>query len=206
MSAQVNPYAPPASQVERRGAIGEVFRRGKLIAMHREGQLPPRCVACNADAPERRIARTLYWTPPGWRWSMFAVIVVILGLSSAGVVAAAIAFWPVVIVATITNLVVRKKFPLELAVRERHRRLHVALTWAAGLSIAGVVASAFFLIGRSRTELLFATLLVVMFALGIARSYTAALAVRIARFDGEWLWLKGMRKAFRESFPVAKES
>jgi hypothetical protein len=205
MPAPVNPYAPPSAQVEHRGVIGEVFRKGKLIAMHPEGQLPPRCIACNADAPERRIARTLYWTPPVWRWSMFAAIVVILGLSSAGVIAAAIAFWPVVIVATITNLIVRKKFPLELAVCERHRRLHTALTWAAALSLAAFVGAAAFLIGSNQIGV-FGVLLLVMFALGIARSLSGALAVRVARLEGELLWLKGSRKAFRDSLPDATDT
>jgi hypothetical protein len=205
MSAQVNPYAPPASQVERRGAIGEVFRKGKLIAMHREGQLPPRCIACNAAAPGHRISRTLYWTPPAWRWSMAAVIVLILGLTSAGVVVAAIAFWPVVIIATITNLIVRKRFPLDLAICERHRHLHTALTWAAALSLAAFVGAAAFLIGSNQIGV-FGVLLLVMFALGIARSLSGALAVRVARLEGELLWLKGSRKAFRDSLPDATDT
>ncbi len=195
-----NPYAPPAAPVERRGAIGEVFRKGKLIAMHRDGQLPPRCVACNGDAPEHRIARTLYWTPSAWRWSMSAVIVAVLGLSSAGVVVAAIAFWPVVIVATIVNLAVRKKFSLDLPLCERHRRLQTALTWSAALALAAFAAAAPFLIGGNRIEV-FVALLLAMFALGIARSSTGALALRVARLEGDLLWLRGARKPFRESFP-----
>ncbi len=200
MSASLNPYAPPAAQVEHRGAIGEAFRRGKQIAMHARGQLPPRCVACNASAPGTRISRTLYWTPPAWRWSLYAIIVLALALSSAGVVTAAIAFWPVVIVATIVTLIVRRKFPLELAVCERHRRLHQALTWAAALALAAFAGATPYLIGSGRLGV-FVALLLVMFALGIARGSSGILAIRVARLEGERLWLRGSRKAFRESFP-----
>ena len=49
-------------------------------------------------------------------------------------------------------------------------------------------------------------LLLVMFALGIARSLSGALAVRVARLEGELLWLKGSRKAFRDSLPDATDT
>jgi hypothetical protein len=204
MSAQVNPYAPPSAQVEHRGAIGAVFRKGKLIAMHAEGQLPPRCVTCNAAAPGQRIARTLYWSSPFWRWSMLALIVVLLGLGSAGVVIAAIALWPVIVIAGVVNLIVRKKFPLDFAICARHRRIHAALTWAAALGIAAVIGGAFVLPSADQGGALIA-LLLVMFALGIARSYTGALAVRIARLEQDRLWLKGTGKAFRDSLPEATD-
>jgi hypothetical protein len=205
MPTSVNPYAPPTAELERRGEIGEAFKKGKLIAMHPEGQLPPRCVTCNAAASDRRIARTLYWSPPVWRWSMLAVSVVLLGLASAGVVIAAIAFWPVMIIAGIVNLIVRKKFPLDFAICERHRRIHAALTWAAALGIAAVIGGAFVLPSADQGGALIA-LLLVMFALGIARSYSGALAVRIARLEQDRLWLKGTGKAFRDSLPEATDA
>jgi hypothetical protein len=205
VSTPFNPYAPPAAQVERRGQVGEVFRKGKLVAMSPEGMLPPRCVACNAAAPDGRYARTLYWSPPAWRWSVLAVIVLLFGLSMTGVLLAAIAFWPVMLIAAVANLIVRKKVPLDLAVCARHLRLHAALTWAAVLAIAAVVGGGFFLIGGNWGEAFFA-LVLVMFALGIARSRVGALAVRVARLEPGRVWLKGTGKAFRDSLPEAADA
>ena len=48
--------------------------------------------------------------------------------------------------------------------------------------------------------------IVVMFALGLARSRTGALAVRVARIEPGRLWLKGTGKAFRDSLPDALDA
>ncbi len=199
MSAPFNPYAPPAAELERSGQVGEVFRKGNLIGMHPEGQLPPRCVACNAQATEHRVTRVLYWSPLAWRASAVAVIFALLGLSAAGVIVAALAFWPAMLIAAVANFVIRKKVSVDLAVCERHRRFQSALTWAAALGIALVVAGIYYLIRIDPTALLVAV--AAMFAVGIVRSRTGALAVRVARLERDRLWLKGTGKAFRDSLP-----
>jgi hypothetical protein len=204
VSAPFNPYAPPAAELERRGQVGEVVRKGKLIGMRPDGQLPPRCVACNAQAEGDRSTRVLYWSPLAWRVSVLAAIVALLGLSAAGVVAAAIAFWPAMLMAAVANFIIRKKVSLELAVCERHRRIQAALTWAAALGIALVVAGIYYLMRIDPSALLVAV--TAMFAVGIARSRTGALAVRIARLERDRLWLKGTGKAFRESLPEAADA
>lgn len=204
MSAPFNPYAPPAAELERRGQVGEVFRKGKLVGMHPEGQLPPRCVACNAQVAEHRTTRVLYWSPLAWRVSAVAAIVALLGLSTAGVVVAALAFWPAMLIAAVTNFVVRKKVSVDLAVCERHRRIQSTLTWAAVLGIALVVAGIYYLIRIDPSVLLVAV--AAMFAVGIVRSRTGALAVRVARLEHDRLWLKGTGRAFRDSLPEAADA
>jgi len=204
VSAPFNPYAPPAAELERRGQIGEVFRKGNLIGMHHEGQLPARCVVCNAQATEYRVTRALYWSPLAWRVSAIAAIVALLGLSAAGIVVAAVAFWPAVLIAAIVNFIIRKKVSVDLAVCERHRRVQSALTWAAVLGIALVVAGIYFLIRIDPSALLVAV--AAMFAVGIVRSRTGALGVRVARLERDRLWLKGTGKAFRDSLPEAADA
>ncbi len=202
MSDSFNPYAPPAANLEHRGQIGEVWRDGKLVAMHREGQLPPRCVACNSPALLRRNERTLYWTPPAWRGSVIAVLALLFTLSANGVVLAALAFWPVVLIAAVTNIVIRKKTSLSVGVCDRHRRLQAALTGSALASVAAVAGGMFYFVAENRPGLLFA-LVILMFAIGIARSRSGPLAVRIARMSDDRLWLKGTGRAFRDSLPEA---
>jgi hypothetical protein len=197
-----NPYAPPAANVEHHGQVGEVWRDGKLVAMHREGQLPPRCVACNAPALARRYERTLYWTPFSWRGSVIAVLALLFALSASGVVLAALAFWPVVLIAAVTNIVIRKRVPLSMGVCLRHRRVQTAFTASALAGVAAVAGGMFYFIADNRAGILFA-LVILMFALGIARSRSGALAVRIARMSEERLWLKGTGAAFRASLPEA---
>lgn len=198
--AEFNPYAPPAAEVEHRGQIGEVWRDGKLVAMSPDGQLPPRCVACNSPALARRNERTLYWTPLAWRGSVFALLALLFALSANGVVLAALAFWPVVLIAAVANIVIRKKVALSIGVCDRHRRIQTAMTGSALASIAAVAGGIFYFVAENRASVLFA-LVILMFALGIARSRSGALAVRIARMDADRLWLKGTGKAFRDSLP-----
>ena len=204
MKDTFNPYAPPAAELERRDQVGEVFRKGNLVGMQPEGQLPARCIACNGPAAAERVSRVLYWSPPAWRVSVVATIVALLGLSAAGVVVAALAFWPVILIAAVANMAVRKKVSLDVAVCERHRRLQAASTWAAALGIALVVAGIFYLIQIDAVAFFLATIL--MFVLGILRSRTGALAVRIARLERDRLWLKGTGKAFRDSLPEAADA
>ncbi len=200
MDTSHNPYAPPAAQVESLEQIGEVSRAGRLVEMPLAGQLPPRCVHCNAAAPSSRVARTLFWLAPAWRWSLLAVALMPVALALSGVLAAAILILPVALLAAIVNVIVRRKIPVALAVCERHRRQQQALTWAAWLSIAAVIGGAPALIATGQGSALF-VLVTVMLLLGIVRSRAPALGVRIARLSGERLWLRGTGKAFRESLP-----
>lgn len=199
MSGAFNPYAPPAAELEHRDQVGDVVRKGKLIGMHPEGQLPARCVACNALAADERMARVLYWSPFAWRSSALAVVVALLGLSAVGINLAALVFWPVALIAMIANLVIRKKVSIDLAVCARHRRIHSALSWAAGLGVLLVVAGIVNVMRIHSIALFLA--IAVMFAVGLARSRTGALAVRIADIEPGRLWLKGTGKAFRDSLP-----
>lgn len=204
MSGPFNPYAPPAAELERRDQVGDVVRKGKLVGMHPEGQLPARCVACNALAAGERMARVLYWSPRAWRAGALAVLVVLLGLSAAGINLAALLFWPAFLIAIVANLALRKKISIDVAICERHRRIHSALSWAAALGILLVVAGIVNVMQIHGAAIILA--IAVMFALGIARSRTGALAVRIARVEPGRLWLRGTGKPFRDSLPEALDA
>jgi hypothetical protein len=199
-----NPYAPPAAEVEHRGQVGEVVRKGKLVGMHPEGQLPARCVACNAAAPDRRQTRVLYWTPLVWRVSLWVVLAALFGLMSAGVLIAAIAFWPAVLVASIGHYFVRKKVSLDLAVCGRHRRIQAVLAWVQALGFVLLVAGFFYLVRFQQAALLVAALPVL--AVGLARNATGAFAVRVARLERNRVWLKGAGKSFRDSLPETADA
>lgn len=77
---QHNPYAPPQARVAARPtALDEgtqVWREGELVVLTPSGELPPRCVKCNADAEHPIKERTVYWHSP-WLYVLILVSVLI---------------------------------------------------------------------------------------------------------------------------------
>jgi hypothetical protein len=199
MNEEFNPYAPPAARLENPRQVGAVWREGKLVAMEHDGQLPPRCVRCNSSAEPKRLARTLYWTPPAWRWSLLAVFVFLLVMIFSGSQLAALAFWPAAIVAVIANWFVRKKVAVDFPLCARHQRIGTVLTWAAVGSLAACVGLSLWTIENA--QIAFVGMLVLMLVLGTVRARTGAHAVGLARLEGSRAWLKGIGASFRESLP-----
>jgi len=207
----VNPYAPPTAEVDTPHEAGEVCREGKLLRMDRNATLPSRCVACNAPAP-RRVDRTLYWSPVGWRiaaWGIPALLLLLLFSGGDIAVISITAFWPTVILLAIVNAIVRSKLELEIPLCARHARVRSATTWAIWSAIlvsVGLVFAVLSDLDRIPAEIVGYAglgLVGVMAIASLVRIVSAADRVALKRLDAQRAWLKRAGEPFRASFPEA---
>jgi len=186
--------------LEEQLPTGALWRDGKLVRIDRDATLPARCIVCNQPAA-RRIARTLYYSPLGWRIGAFVAPFVILWLGlQTGELAFLVAFWPSVIILFIAHFFVRKKVRLELGACPRHWRVRLALQ-AVSVVATGLVFLALFnfhLDTSGRTLALAAGAVIV---LAVAQSYVGLQAVAAQRLTDEHAWLGRTGKPFREALP-----
>jgi hypothetical protein len=201
MADPFNPYAPPAAELDTEHQVGGVFHVGKLVRMDRNGSLPGRCVACNAPAESRRVARTLYWAR--WEWRLFIWILppALLGLAAAGLELAGMIFIPAVLVLIIANVIIRRRMDVAIGLCARHWRMRRTLGWlgvAASLSIFPLVIVT---LRESVFQFLVPASMLATLALGIAYAYTGAQRVAIYRLDARHVWLKGAGRGFCEALP-----
>ena len=210
MADAPDPYAPPVADVATPRPAGESLRDGKRVRMDRAGQLPGRCVSCNAPATTH-VSRTAYWLPLPWRVAPPAILVGLVAGAILGVPFAAEAFWPAVLLAIVLNLVVRRRVDLEVPVCGRHAWGRRAATLALVAAFCGVWVLLFVAIGvpgalsGDATVWIAMALLAVTFAAGLSRSFSAPERIRVARMTADHVWLKGAGRAFRESLPAAGE-
>ena len=205
MTDTFNPYTTPTAELEPHAQVGAVVRDGKFVRMDRNGQLPPRCVNCNAPALPVRIGRTLYWTT--WQWKLFAwgVPSVLLALSFVGISSAMIMFWPVVLIIAIANVAIRKRVNMDFGICARHRKLRRILF---GCAVALLLVVIFALVGTMVTgDTVFGPWIVLlvplMLLLGLANSFSPVNSVRLAKVTTAHLWLKSANKEFLNSLPEA---
>jgi hypothetical protein len=201
MADAFNPYAPPAADLDVHAQVGAVARDGDLVRMDRNGQLPERCVTCNAPAVPARVSLKLYWTPLRWRFGAWTVSLLLFALMVLGFAYAAIAFWPTVLILAVINMVIRKRVTLDLGICERHRRRRALLRGSAVVFVLLVIMlaiSAIF-IGENIAGPWIFLLIPLMLLLGLANSLSPVNSVRIAKLDERHLWLKRTGKAFRDS-------
>jgi hypothetical protein len=64
----VNPYQPPKVNLANDHTDNPdwYWRDGKVLVLKQGGQLPPRCIKCNADAQMPMRSKKLAWHHPGW--------------------------------------------------------------------------------------------------------------------------------------------
>lgn len=203
MADTFNPYAPPAAEIEVRAQIGAVAQDGKLVRMERNGQLPERCITCNAPAVPARVSRKLYWTPLRWRLGAWAVALVLFALMVLGYTYAAVVFWPTVLILAVVNMALRKRVTLDLGICERHRRRRALLYGSAVTFVLLVIVVTLVAIftGKDFAGPWILVLMPLMLLLGAADNLSPVNGVRIAKVDSRHLWLKRTGKAFRDSLP-----
>lgn len=205
MADPFNPYAPPVAEVDKAHQVGVVSRDGVLVRMERDGQLPDRCVGCNAPAVPARVTRTLFWSHWQWRlaaWGLPAILVVFM---SSGSEFAMGLFFPAILVLVIANMIVRKRMAIEIGLCERHARMRGKLFWLATASLVAMVALPFGVatIGLERAGIVFLVILGLMLVSGVAFAYAPANRIGIKRLTLRHVWLKGAGASFRDSLPEA---
>lgn len=203
-AASLNPYAPPSSALQVSDQIGEVFRSKKLIRLDRHGQLPERCIRCNAPGSGERFSRKLLWSPLAWRMALLLSVPAFIGLANLFDSALmALLFWPMMFLLLIVHLVVRKPVAIELAVCVYHRRLHNMLLIGSVMSLIATMAAIFVLAStrQGSVSMLLVVLIPAMLVFEMVRRSLGPLAVRVARLDTQHIWLGGSGRKFRESLP-----
>jgi hypothetical protein len=181
---QENPYAPPQARVSARPVVlddgSQVWRDGDSVLMTPSGDLPPRCVKCNADAEQPVRQRTLYWHTP---WLYILVLISIL-------------------IYIIVALIARKSIRVSPGLCTDHRvlRRNVILgSWLGALTGFGLIAVA---ISESSglPALLGAVVLIGAMIFGMVKGRI----IYAARIDQNRIELKGFGEPFLRSLPTRR--
>lgn len=175
---QHNPYAPPQARVSAYVSDGsEVWREGELAVLTPSGELPPRCVKCNADAEQPVKERTVYWHTP---WLYLLIIISLL-------------------IYLIVALIARKSARVApgLCGEHRQRRTQYLIGgWLASLTGIGL-----FFVGISQSSAAAGLLGAIMLLGGIIVGAIKARIVYAVRIDTNRIALKGCDEAFLASLP-----
>ena len=185
MSFADNPYKPPqvadaiidAAVVEHHG----LWRKGKILVMHKNVELPGRCIKSNAPATQR-LKRSLYWHHP----AIFLSILISL------------------LIYIILALVLRKAAIVHIGLSDEwfaRRRRAIVVGWLTALS--GIALSVVGIASIDRSEILPWLILVgiFMFFFGLIWGLVRARMVSPARISDEYVWLKGVHPGFLADLP-----
>jgi len=185
MSFEDNPYKPPqivdaivdAAAVESYG----LWRKANTLVMHKNVELPNRCVKSNVPAT-RRLKRDLSWHHP----AIFLSILISL------------------LIYIILALVLRKTAKIYIGLSDEwfaRRRRAIMTGW-----FTTVLGIAMFVIGIASVDqneafgwlILFG---VVLFLFGLIYGLVRARMVSPARISDEYVWLKGVNPEFLADLP-----
>jgi hypothetical protein len=165
---------------------GGIWTDGKILVMHRQAQLPPNCIKCNAPGDNRPLKRNLTWHA-GW-----AYLIILLNL----------------IIYIIVAAIISSRATIYVGLCPRHRarrRLHMMIAWILFIaSIAALIAAANVGGGRS-SEGLIAGLMVGGFLLLLTSLIWAVVVsymiVSPKKMDAQYIWLKGAGPEYLAQFP-----
>jgi hypothetical protein len=155
------------------GAMGGLWRSGKLLVMRKQAVLPDRCVKCNRPAEGFRLRRNLSWHTP---WLALLILVALL-------------------IYIIVAAVMSKKATIMIGLCEEHRRIRkrdLLIAWLAFLAsicsfvLAGLLDPGY-PYGLTGLALLLGSIIY-----GLAR----VPQVKPNRIDDQFVWLKGVCKEY----------
>jgi len=185
MDSSDNPYAPPlttpsvydAQIVEDLG----LWRKGSLLVMRKNSQLPARCVKSNAPT-DRRLKRSMYWHHPAIYLSILISILIYVILA----------------------LILRKSATIYIGLSDewfakRHRAMLVG--WLLFLASVAMLIAGIAMLDQSDAFpwLIAASPLVFLF--GAIYGLLGARMVAPARISDEYVWLKGIHPSFLADLP-----
>ena len=185
MYASENPYAPPlTSPIVYEAQIIEdlaLWRKGRVLVMRKNAQLPARCVKSNVPA-DRRLKRSLYWHHPAIYLSILISILIY----------------------AILALILRKAATIYIGLSDewfaRRRRAMIVGWFLVLASIAMLVAG----IGMEDRSDAFPWLIAaspLVFLFGAIYGLLGARMVAPVRISDEYVWLKGVHPGFLADLP-----
>ena len=178
---QHNPYAPPQARITARAPVlddgSQVWREGELVVLTPSGDLPPRCVKCNADAEHPVKERTVYWHTP---WLYVLVLVSLL-------------------IYLIVALIARKSARISPGLCSEHRKLRNNVIVGSLLAALTGIGLLVFAISDSNggVGLLGGLTLLAAIIFGMIKGRI----VYATRIDANRISLKGCSEAFLASLP-----
>ena len=179
-----NPYAPSSASLRsdrptfQEGANVTAWRNLKLLVMLHGGELPARCIKCNAPADEPTKVRRVYWHPSGW------YLLILINL----IIYALIAF------------IVRKRAlvaPGLCIEHKKRRRIFIAVAWTVFLLGAALGIMGFNGQGSAAAGGFGMLMILVSAIIAIVGTRT----VVASKIDKDYVWLKGCSPEFLDSLP-----
>ena len=187
--SDVNPYASPFSSdyvppvVTAQVVGGALYRKGKILVMHKLALLPDRCVKSNQPAHGRRLKRILYWHHPAIYFAIFANLLIYVILA----------------------LVLRKTATIQIGLSDvwfRKRRRAILIGWLLFLGgAAGFVMGCVQLGDRSPNAGLGMVLGIAVTIGGAIYGLLAGRMVAPQRMTDDYIWLKGVHPDFLAQLP-----
>lgn len=174
-----NPFAPPRSvdpfYSDPSGSSSGIYRKGNVLVVHKQAQLPARCVKSN-EPTSLRLKRKLSWHHP----AIFLVILFNL------------------LIYVVIALLVRKTAVLHIGLAERfhqRRRRNMLIAWAIALTgiVMFVVGLAYSDTPGQSSPLMFGLVLgpITLF-LGLLWGLYGCRVVYPKRIDDDYVWLRGV--------------
>jgi hypothetical protein len=162
--------------------IAGVWRDDKRLVMHKDAQLPDRCIKCNAPTQGFYLSRKISWMHPGW----FALV--LLGLLG----------W---VIFAILSMTLKKRAVVSMGICEQHlssRRTNMIMGWA--VSILGLV---FMIMAFSTGKAGVVFLGFVMLIGGACIASMAANIITVAKMDDQYIWMTRVSKDYLAGFPTS---
>jgi hypothetical protein len=187
MSSFENPYQAPQAysspfQAEYADQ-GGLWRKDRLLVMHKSAPLPPRCVKSN-EPTKRTLKRNLTWHHPAVFLALLANLLIYVILA----------------------IILSKRATIHIGLSDRwfaKRRRAIAIGWGLVLASVGMFVAGIMSIDR-RDDM--AVLLIfgafVVFLFGAIYGLIAARMVAPVRITDDYVWLKGVHPDFLASLPA----
>ena len=209
MTDPFNPYTPPQANLNPQGTDGGCWREGRFVVVAQGGDLPPRCINCNALAETPIKRRIFSWHHPAI-YLLMPVVAVSYGIAAQmqgsyrrpnlSPVATCLPYPLAALIYLIVAAMVRKRATLSpgLCGKHRRRRIHALLAGLFGL-IAGFFL---FMVGASMDSDGVAPLGLLLVVGGFVAAFLMEPAkLSAVRITGTLARLKGAGPAFLDSLP-----
>jgi hypothetical protein len=155
-----------------------IWRDGPTLVMHKNADLPDRCVKCNAPADGQRVRRKLSWHHPAYFFFLLLNVIIFIIVSSA----------------------VRKRATVQIGLCKEHhlkRRRDLKISWSTALigflifflGLAEYIPSGGIFIGLC------------LFSFGIIYGVLSTQIVKPSKIDDYYVWLKGINNDYLSQFP-----
>lgn len=184
MHSDENPYRPPVDTTVYEARLASkslLWRKGNILVMHKQSDLPDRCVKSNVPT-DRRLKRKLSWHSP---WIYLTILISIL-------------------VYVIIAIVVSKKATIQIGLSDQwfaRRRRAILIGWSAVLAsfvLPFPLASAL-----DNDELIPAIIIgaFLLFLFGAIFGLVRSRMVVPQRISDDYVWLKGVCPEFLAGLP-----